>query len=670
MAVNVDDRSARLDLPLPNEQNFLQDDVKRLVDSLKYLDSYVATVASDGKLDPYQLPDNAAKLDDAGIILPAQLPATVVVLDNKGKIPVKNLPPAGTTQIHEVSNESGMLALDATPGDICKRLDVRESYILADADPTKASSWRALPVNIVTTVQGQSGDLTNVAVFETNADGSKSLNLDSPLRLKAKASDAYDAVTLGELQTIQAVAGGGASMTGVMNNFLGAVEWFNGSRGSLPAGYVAADGQQLDQADYPELIAALKAGFLNSVTEALWQNSTPNQPNYVGVANRGQYAFDVGAAKFRVPDLNGMQPGSWKGLFLRGNAPSGSFGSTAGVVRGNAAPQIYGEFFNTNWNNSSLTGASQAFYGDGLDQGREIGNEGHGGDRADLVKFSASRSHGSYNRDNTDEVRPNSVTGIWLIRVSGAFKAADTNFHVITADATQPVLNTTAYGGKFVSDYKVGDKVFASAETEVSVFIGQKPGYSILLTDNNGKQYSYKIGGTYKAGGTIPLEGIHYTAAEAAFNGWIYWHANRQNRATVDPAITTSGGTTAKSGPDELMVSVYPNRIVVTGIIRFNMPAGGTNMPVTTANGGLDIYSITQKPPGKTRVRKPYCPCVFTGGTNIWNSVGGSLAAQNHTGTLAGFTRYIDDVNQWVKADGIIGGTTTVIINDTIYFDD
>lgn len=474
MAVNVDNRSARLDLPLPNEQNFLQDDVKRLVDCLSYLDSYVATVANDGKLDPYQLPDNAAKVDAAGIILPAQLPTTVVVLDAKGKIPVKHLPPAGTTNIFEASSQSAMLALAATPGDICKRLDVGESYVLADTDATKVNSWRSLPVNIVKTINGQSGDFNDVAFLTRVGTGNTRTlsNLTGPLRLKAKAADDYDAVTLGELKTVQAIGSSGANISGVMNNFIGAVEWFNGSRASLPAGYIAADGQLESRTDpaTADLWAAVDKGILSFATggDAAWI-ATPEW--------RGQYTKGDGSTNFRVPDLNGMLqngvngftgPSSYSAPFLRGSGGATSTGAMQPNMNKEHAHRLY--------MSAGGTGATVTVVGlDSVGKGSFTNAMSQPGGGSALPHM--EESGGS-------ESRPNAVVGIWIIRANGSFQAANTDFQVKTSDTVIPAAGTQVAGGKVTSTYSAAgvEQIQGQMWTEKSV--GQADARLVLSAAN------------------------------------------------------------------------------------------------------------------------------------------------------------------------------------------
>lgn len=104
----IDDRTSRLNLPLPNQDNFLEDDVQRLRDALSELDAKVATV-------------------DAG-----------------GKVPADQLPAIAITDTFPVNSEAEMLALDAQPGDVAIRNDVSKSFILMEAPATVSDNWKEL----------------------------------------------------------------------------------------------------------------------------------------------------------------------------------------------------------------------------------------------------------------------------------------------------------------------------------------------------------------------------------------------------------------------------------------------------------------------------------------------------------------------------------------------
>lgn len=281
-----------------------------------------------------------------------------------------------------------------------------------------------------------------------------------PLALAADGQAPYDAVTVRQLANIS--GGGGASMSGVMNNRIGAVEWFNGNRTNLPAGYIPADGQLVSRTDAKtaDLWSAVSSGLFYAVSDALWINSgDPNRPS----AWRASYSTGDGSTTFRVPDLNGTQLNSIKHLFL-----SGSSGATnepsANQVWNQTAPNITGTFY-THGSNADAADAMGAFYLNAQDTGSSFTVGGP--DKGDHLGFSASRSNKTYGRGPAyqsdpggtgpiGDLYPNHATGIWIIRANGSFNAANTDFSSINADASAPAVSTTVLGGKLTSQYRVG----------------------------------------------------------------------------------------------------------------------------------------------------------------------------------------------------------------------
>ena len=291
-----------------------------------------------------------------------------------------------------------------------------------------------------------------------NDDITSLTGLQGPLTLNADAAGDYDAVTLRQLKANS--GGSGPTMNGVLNNFIGAVEWFNGSRAKLPPGYVAADGQVLQRSAYPDLWAAVSSNFLNSVTEAVWNTQTSNARGSF-YYNRGSYSLGDGSTTFRVPDLNGGQSGSIANTFLNGSAPSLS--ANVGQVRESAAPPIKGYLGNSGAGAfASTSDATSALY-----QGPSFPNNIQAGGVVagtyNGLNLDASRSDKVYT-GSAGELRPNTAVGIWIIRVSGAFQSASTNFSVISGDSTAPGANTTVLGGNIYSRYTIGgvDKLSAS----------------------------------------------------------------------------------------------------------------------------------------------------------------------------------------------------------------
>lgn len=332
-----------------------------------------------------------------------------------------------------------------------------------------------------------------------NDDITSMTGLSGPLKLGGDAAGDYDAVTLRQLKATTGT--GGATMNGVVNSFIGAVDWFNGSRALVPAGYIPADGGVYSRAAYPELWNAISKGILANVSDAEWlagvstgAGATLKTSTW---AHRGKYSTggEAGTAPagsgvtdawFRVPDLNGVQTGSASGLFLRG---SGSGSISVGTVAPSSLPDIQGNVTTNNgWmftqgggalkpygstslfapDTSPTTAATQAY----LEFKASYSSEIYGKITQYLDSSGTPANWGA------TEVKPPQVVGIWLIRASGSFQAANTNFSVIAGDATKPGNNTQIVGGEIISDYQVGGvsecKVTLKAQGTIGGFYGAR----------------------------------------------------------------------------------------------------------------------------------------------------------------------------------------------------
>jgi len=318
-----------------------------------------------------------------------------------------------------------------------------------------------------------------------NSDITDITSLAGPLRLGADGANDGEAVTLRQL--IAATAGGGSggpTLNGVMNNFIGAVEWFNGSRGAYPAGHLPADGQILNRADYPELWAAINSGILKSTSETAWQTTDG--------WSRGLYSLGDGSTTFRMPDLNGTQTNSVTSLYLRGNAGTAAaiavHGDT-GSVRANAAPNISGLMtLHGAGEATNLAAASGAFNVSTPTRNnyRPGGTTTSGANSFDGMTLDARRSSSSYGRDNTTEVRTNSVVGIWLIRVNGKFSAANTNFNVINGITTAPATGELQYGGDVRSNLQLNGSDYLVARMRSKILGGGGKTLALGLADSTG----------------------------------------------------------------------------------------------------------------------------------------------------------------------------------------
>lgn len=325
-----------------------------------------------------------------------------------------------------------------------------------------------------------------------NDDITSMTGLSGPLKLGGDAAGDYDAVTLRQLKA--STGTGGANMNGVVNNFIGSVDWFNGSRALMPAGYIPADGGVYSRAAYPELWNAISKGILANVSEADWQAGVSTGSGATmktsAWAHRGKYSTGGAAgtapagsgvtdAWFRAPDLNGAQAGSISGLFLRGSGnPSQAQSVSVGTVAKDSLPNItgttiagsagsYAQFFLNTTNGVFL--ADNTVYPNGTGDAIGTTKPGDAGStRKNTLNFDASRSNGIYNLTNqyldqagvardwtAAEVKPPQAVGIWIIRASGSFQAANTNFSVIAGDTALPSNNTSIKGGQIISDYQV-----------------------------------------------------------------------------------------------------------------------------------------------------------------------------------------------------------------------
>jgi hypothetical protein len=91
------------------------------------------------------------------------------------------------------------------------------------------------------------------------------------------------------------------------------------NRDAIPAGWVAADGQLLTRATYPDAWTLINSIASFRTTDATWLADN---------LQRGKFTPGNGTTTFRVPDLNGKAAGSLGAVFLRGDGTlsGGAFG--------------------------------------------------------------------------------------------------------------------------------------------------------------------------------------------------------------------------------------------------------------------------------------------------------------------------------------------------------
>ncbi|HEM7923238.1 TPA: tail fiber domain-containing protein [Citrobacter farmeri] len=262
----------------------------------------------------------------------------------------------------------------------------------------------------------------------------------------------YDATTQRWVENYVSGGGGtGPTMNGVQNFGVGENIFWQ-SRAFIPPWAVAQDGQLLNRADWPELWT--HAQMHGPIDDAAWLGD----PN-----SRGFYSMGDGSTTFRVPDKNGIIKNGVGGAVGDSYAqmyPSSGSGSAEQLMRPNGLPNIEGQFFIRQGNISDSGGvynpASAFSYGpNGASVGTvDVINTTAKVER--MVRFRASDNNPIYGR--YEGVRPNTFFGVWLVRASGGFTAANTLWTVTNADAILPSSGTLVKGGEVKSVYRADEK--------------------------------------------------------------------------------------------------------------------------------------------------------------------------------------------------------------------
>lgn len=264
----------------------------------------------------------------------------------------------------------------------------------------------------------------------------------------------YDAVTMRQLRN-SGGGSGGPTMSGISNFGVGDFH-LRDSRAYIQPYEVVSDGQLLNRTDWPELWAY--AQMLSPISDADW---------LADPTKRGKYSLGDGTTTFRVPDRNGVQSGSVSSLFARGD---GGNSDNDGMVYKAAVPNITGEI--------KISGGDGGFdEGSGsLTVGSANGNIFQSAGKfpkSGKLSLDASVSDGVYGRNAiTDDVLPRNFVGVWVIRASGGFVAANTSWSVINGDATLPGSGVTVAGGLVRSEYKLNSINYATSELSTRKTVG------------------------------------------------------------------------------------------------------------------------------------------------------------------------------------------------------
>lgn len=322
--------------------------------------------------------------------------------------------------------------------------------------------------NIVPTSMGGTGSADNAqAWLNIRPQGSTPLAGDP-------VND-YDATTKRWVENLVNTGTVGPSMNGVMNYGVGDFHLRN-SRSYIQPYEVVADGQLLNRADWPELWAY--AQMLSPIADADW---------LADKFKRAKYSLGNGTTTFRVPDLNGAQTGSVRALYGRGdggNSPANGqiFESAAPNITGSAAgvsAGTYAQIFGTAVRGAFYT--NNDLYPQGAGDTIPVGSGAVEG-RLNTINIDASRSSPIYGAA-TDEIMGRNFVGVWVIRASGGFVAANTSWSVINGDGTRPPGGTRVESGKVSVEYKIGTAIEAQGTVYTSATMDGS--YSTQLSVKN-----------------------------------------------------------------------------------------------------------------------------------------------------------------------------------------
>lgn len=297
----------------------------------------------------------------------------------------------------------------------------------------------------------------------------------------------YDATTKRWVENLINTGTVGPTMNGVMNYGVGDFH-LRDSRAYVQPYEVTSDGQLLNRADWPELWAY--AQMVGLIDDSEWLSDK---------FKRGRYSSGDGVTTFRVPDKNGVQEGSVRALYGRGD---GGNSSANGQLFESAAPNITG-FFTTYsaqtygqvlGQTGGCFNASNNAFPDGKGEGIPPGTTSLAG-RYNTCDFNASISSPIYGA-STDEILTRNFVGVWVIRASGGFVAANTSWSVINADAVKPSSGTIVRGGSVKSEYKIGTTTTHQAYLQSYGKIDGSASEQGAVISNGVQEWSFNQAGT------------------------------------------------------------------------------------------------------------------------------------------------------------------------------
>lgn len=386
-----------------------------------------------------------------------------------------------TTKVngHDLSTDVSLTNADVGLGNVTNDKQLKQASNLSDvADKDIARS------NINAAQKGVNSDITSLTAINTP------VSVGTPVFGSNAATKQY-------VDNLFSTGTVGPTMNGVMNYGIGDFH-LRDSRAYIQPYEITSDGQVLSRADYPELWNY--AQMLAPIDDATW---------VANAEQRGKYSKGNGTTTFRVPDRNGVQAGSVTHLFARGD---GGDPNATGICASDSLPNITGEMINRPGVNAlgnvfnTYLGNTGSFVGASGNWGSNLNGMAVNAEKitqtSEIIKFDASRSSHTYGHNGSHSVIPRCFTGVWVIRFSGGFTAANTSWSVLNADSTTPTNGTSTTGGSINSVYKVGTKEKHKIELTSSYRMGDTenaPMITNTLFKDDGtvaNSKSFKIAGT------------------------------------------------------------------------------------------------------------------------------------------------------------------------------
>lgn len=386
-------------------------------------------------------------------------------------------------QTNQIKTDTGVIRDEANTA----KIDAQAARDAALGYRNEAEEWaKSVNVDDLLTKSGNLAGLTDKPQAWLN------VRPDGATPLAGDPVNDYDAVTKRWVQNIINTGTVGPTMNGVMNYGVGDFH-LRDSRAYIQPYEVVSDGQLLNRADWPELWAY--AQMLSPIEDANWLEDP---------ANRGKYSLGDGATTFRVPDRNGVQDGSVSSLFARGD---GGISANNGMVYKAAVPNITGSVKISGGEGGFDAGAGSLTTSKGPN-GNYYAPAGVGSTSRELL-LDASVSDRVYGRDSIkDDVLPRNFVGVWVIRASGGFVAANTSWSVIDGGASEPVSGVTAYGGAMRSVYNIAGAEAYASQLRTKVLFGTDS-YSVLeMKDPEGMREVMSVSSTGSV--TVPGRGGFY----------------------------------------------------------------------------------------------------------------------------------------------------------------